>query len=60
TSPVDPMVFDENVYTKDLADCFIVGLIGNVPDADIYRLQCENGDYSLLGYTLYLTIPDKN
>jgi hypothetical protein len=57
TSPVDPMVFDEDAYTKDLFDCFVAGLFGNVPDADIYRIQCENGDFSVLGYTLYLTVP---
>jgi hypothetical protein len=57
TSPVDPMVFDEDAYTKDPFDCFVAGLFGNVPDADIYRIQCENGDFSVLGYTLYLTVP---
>jgi hypothetical protein len=60
TSPTDPMIFDEDAYTKDLFDCFVTGLSSNVPDTDLYRIQCDNGDYSVLGYTLYLTVPQKN
>ncbi len=55
--PVDPITFDGDAYTKDLTDCFVTAQVGNIPDYDIFRLECENGDFSVLSYVIYLTIP---
>jgi hypothetical protein len=58
--PVDPITFDGNAYTKDLADCIVLKMWGNVLAHNIYRLECESGEYEILSYQLFLTIPKKD
>ena len=58
--PVDPITFDGNAYTKNLADCFVLKMWGNVPGFDLYQLECENGEFDVLSYQIYLTIPSED
>lgn len=54
--PVDPITFSADAYSHDLADCYVVEQAANIPEHDVYRLECENGEYEVLSYVIYLTI----
>ncbi len=56
--PVNPITFDATAYTKDLADCFVQEVAAHVAGHALVRLECENGDFEVLSYGIYLTVPD--
>jgi|GEM_PF-2707875 len=58
TGPVDPITFDENAYSLDLADCFVQSSTGGVVGFSAFWLDCENGDFDVFGYKVFLLIRD--
>jgi hypothetical protein len=55
--PTDPMMLDENSYTVDLNDCVVHGI--NPPilaGQRLVYLSCENGEYDVVSYQIYLTV----
>jgi len=54
--PTAPRMLDGNAYSKDLNDCIVHGVAAYVPKHDLVMLYCENGDYDVSNYQIYLTI----
>ncbi len=54
--PVDPLMLDESSYSSNLADCVVHGMDAPIPDLDLVYLSCENGEYDVSNYQIYLTV----
>ena len=54
--PTAPHMLDGNAYSKDLDDCVVHGIAAYVPKHDLVMLYCENGDYDVSNYQIYLSI----
>ena len=54
--PVDPLMLDENSYTKALTDCAVHAITAPIPDLDLVYLSCESGEYDVSDYRIYLTV----
>jgi hypothetical protein len=58
--PIDPLTFDADAFSRELADCFVIEVFANTRSYETFRLECENGEFEVLSYVIYLTIPRKN
>lgn len=54
--PVDPLMLDGNSYSKDLTDCAVHSMDAPLPDLDLVYLSCENGEYDVSNYRIFLTV----
>lgn len=56
--PIDPITFDTDAYSTDLSECFVIEKAANASGYDVFRLECESGEYAVLSYVIYLTVPE--
>lgn len=54
---VDPITFDKHAYTHSFADCIVIGMAANISGFNVFRIECENGEFEVLSYKIYLTVP---
>ena len=53
--PAGPLDLGAEPVIRDPVDCTVMGLEANSSPYALFLLACENGDFSLSGYQIYLT-----